>query len=72
MSAAAMPSLAALPRIHDAYADMGPLAGILTALEAHPEAAWLVVSYPSYVSARERGWSAREQIGRVARCAHGR
>lgn len=41
---AALEGLAGLPQLHDAHADMGPLAGILTAFEAHPEAAWLVVA----------------------------
>ncbi len=32
------------PQIIDRYDDMGPLAGILSALEAHPDADWLVVA----------------------------
>lgn len=32
------------PQIVDRYEDMGPLAGILSALEARPEADWLVVA----------------------------
>lgn len=31
-------------RIVDRYEDMGPLAGILSAMDAHPEADWLVVA----------------------------
>ena len=31
-------------RIVDRYEDMGPLAGILSALEEHPETDWLVVA----------------------------
>lgn len=38
------PGLEALPRILDAYPDLGPLAGILSALDAHPDAAWLVAA----------------------------
>lgn len=38
------PAFAGLPQIHDAYADMGPLAGILSALQAHPGAAFLVAA----------------------------
>lgn len=32
------------PQIVDQYDDMGPVAGILSALEAHPEVHWLVVA----------------------------
>ncbi len=32
------------PQLVDAYEDMGPAAGILTALETHPDADWLVVA----------------------------
>lgn len=39
-----LPELAGKPRIHDAFFDMGPLGGILSALQAHREAAWLVVA----------------------------
>jgi molybdopterin-guanine dinucleotide biosynthesis protein A len=38
------PALAGLPQIHDAFSDMGPMAGILSALQAHPQAAWLVIA----------------------------
>lgn len=38
------PAFAGLPQIHDAFSGMGPLAGILSALEAHPQAAWLVAA----------------------------
>jgi molybdopterin-guanine dinucleotide biosynthesis protein A len=38
------PAFAGLPQIHDRYADLGPLAGILSALDTHPEAAWLVAA----------------------------
>jgi molybdopterin-guanine dinucleotide biosynthesis protein A len=37
-------AFAGLPQIHDSRSDMGPLAGILSALEAYPHAAWLVVA----------------------------
>jgi molybdenum cofactor guanylyltransferase len=33
-----------LPRIEDAFPRWGPSAGILSAMEAHPDAAWLVVA----------------------------
>lgn len=36
--------LADLPQIHDTFFDMGPMAGILSALQAHPEAAFLVAA----------------------------
>lgn len=32
------------PRIIDRYDDMGPVAGILSAMDEHPEAAWLVLA----------------------------
>lgn len=32
------------PQIVDRYSDIGPVAGILTALESHPDADWLVVA----------------------------
>lgn len=32
------------PQIVDRYADVGPVAGILSALEAHPDVTWLVVA----------------------------
>lgn len=32
------------PQIVDRYEDLGPVAGILSAMEAHPEADWLVVA----------------------------
>ncbi|MCP4498374.1 MAG: NTP transferase domain-containing protein [Deltaproteobacteria bacterium] len=32
------------PAVVDAFIDMGPLGGILSALQAHPEAAWLVLA----------------------------
>ena len=32
-----------LEQIHDRFVDIGPMGGILTALHAHPEAAWLVL-----------------------------
>jgi molybdopterin-guanine dinucleotide biosynthesis protein A len=38
------PGLEALPKLLDANGCPGPLAGILTALEAHPGAAWLVAA----------------------------
>ncbi|MDS3860499.1 cyclic pyranopterin monophosphate synthase MoaC [Thermosynechococcaceae cyanobacterium BACA0444] len=36
--------LAALPTLIDHYDDMGPLGGILTALETHPDANWLIMA----------------------------
>jgi len=33
-----------LPQIHDRYADIGPMGGILSAMQAQPEAAWLVLA----------------------------
>lgn len=41
---AQLPGYVGLPRLVDAYADLGPLAGILTALESRPGAAWLVAA----------------------------
>ncbi len=38
------PERARFPRIVDRYADLGPLAGILSAMDAEPEATWLVVA----------------------------
>ncbi|MCE9614734.1 MAG: molybdopterin-guanine dinucleotide biosynthesis protein B [Lentisphaerae bacterium] len=35
---------AALPQIHDTIQECGPTGGILSAMQAHPEAAWLVVA----------------------------
>jgi len=32
-----------IEQIHDRFVDIGPMGGILTALHAHPEAAWLVL-----------------------------
>jgi len=32
------------PQIRDRYDDLGPVAGILSAMEEHPEVAWLVVA----------------------------
>lgn len=36
--------LSHLPQLHDTYSNLGPLGGILTAMEAHPDAAWLVAA----------------------------
>ena len=33
-----------LPQIHDRYEGIGPMGGLLSAMEAHPKAAWLVVA----------------------------
>jgi molybdopterin-guanine dinucleotide biosynthesis protein A len=33
-----------LPRIEDRFLDFGPMGGILSAMHAHPEAAWLVIA----------------------------
>ena len=32
-----------LPQLHDRYENMGPFAGVLRAMDEHPEVAWLVV-----------------------------
>ncbi len=37
-------SLGKLPQIHDVFIGLGPLSGILSAMHAHPQAAWLVVA----------------------------
>jgi len=39
-----LPGRRGLPQIHDTRSDLGPTGGILTALEARPDAAWLVVA----------------------------
>lgn len=33
-----------LPQIHDTFLNVGPMGGILSAMQAHPHAAWLVVA----------------------------
>jgi molybdopterin-guanine dinucleotide biosynthesis protein A len=38
------PGFAGLPQIHDAFLDLGPLGGILSALQAHRNAAFLVIA----------------------------
>ena len=38
------PGLAALEQLKDGYVNMGPLGGILTALESNPACAWLIVT----------------------------
>ncbi|MDJ0700695.1 MAG: NTP transferase domain-containing protein [Woeseiaceae bacterium] len=38
------PERAKFPQIVDRFEDMGPVAGVLSALEEHPEADWLVVA----------------------------
>lgn len=38
------PGFAGLPQLHDTWFDLGPLGGILTAMSAHPHAAWLVAA----------------------------
>jgi molybdopterin-guanine dinucleotide biosynthesis protein A len=38
------PGFAGLPQIHDTFLDMGPLGGILSALRAHRNAAFLVIA----------------------------
>lgn len=38
------PGFAGLPQIHDTFSDLGPLSGILSALRAHPGAAFLVIA----------------------------
>lgn len=38
------PGFAGLPQIHDSFLDMGPLGGILSALKAHRNAAFLVIA----------------------------
>jgi len=41
---AAEPERARYPQIADRYAGLGPLAGILSAMDAEPQATWLVVA----------------------------
>ncbi|HKP98234.1 MAG TPA: NTP transferase domain-containing protein [Fibrobacteria bacterium] len=41
---AGLPGFAGHPQIHDSFHDMGPLGGILSALKAHPGAAFLVIA----------------------------
>ncbi|MDQ3000765.1 MAG: NTP transferase domain-containing protein, partial [Fibrobacterota bacterium] len=41
---AGQPGFEGLPQIHDAFLDMGPLGGILSAFKAHRHAAFLVVA----------------------------
>ena len=41
---AEQPGFAGLPQIHDSFQDLGPMSGILSALRAHPGAAFLVVA----------------------------
>jgi molybdopterin-guanine dinucleotide biosynthesis protein A len=36
--------LSKLPEIHDMFLGLGPLSGILSAMQTHPQAAWLVVA----------------------------
>lgn len=38
------PHLAPFPQIHDSVLDCGPTGGILSAMRAHPDAAWLVLA----------------------------
>lgn len=38
------PERSRFPQIVDKYSDIGPVAGILSALETHPEADWLVLA----------------------------
>lgn len=38
------PAFRGLAQVHDAFLDMGPVGGILSAMRAHPEAAWLVLA----------------------------
>ena len=37
-------SLGHFPQLHDRYENMGPFAGVLRAMDEHPDVAWLVVS----------------------------
>jgi molybdenum cofactor guanylyltransferase len=39
-----LPGHADLPQIHDQYTNIGPLAGLLSAMATYPDAAWLVVA----------------------------
>ena len=41
---AEQPGFAGLPQIHDTFADLGPMSGILSAQRAHPGTAFLVVA----------------------------
>ena len=38
------PAQQVAPHIHDVFLEMGPIGGILSALKAHPQAAWLVLA----------------------------
>ncbi len=40
----ALPALAGLPLIEDRYDDVGPVSGVISAMEAQPECAWLVLA----------------------------
>lgn len=69
------PLRAGYPQIRDSIANAGPAAGILAALEAHPEAAWLVLACDlPYLDARTLGnLVAQRDAGRPAtayRSAH--
>jgi molybdenum cofactor guanylyltransferase len=39
-----LPGHAGMPQIHDRFGGLGPMAGILSAFELHPDAAWLVLA----------------------------
>ena len=39
-----LPGRKGLPQLHDKYTNLGPLGGILTALDSAPDCAWLVVA----------------------------
>ncbi len=38
------PGHAGFPQLHDTVRDLGPMGGILSALDAHPDVAWLVLA----------------------------
>jgi len=40
----ALPSLSGLPLLEDRYEGIGPVSGVLSAMEAQPESAWLVLA----------------------------
>lgn len=41
---AELPGRRGLPQVHDRYLGLGPVSGLLSAFDAHPEASWLVVA----------------------------
>lgn len=78
---AGLEGLADLPQLHDTWFDMGPLGGILTAMDAYPQAAWLVAAcdlpyldkpaLDSLVAGRDPSKLATAFAGPRVRGAHG-